>query len=527
VNSFKLALSSDIPIKSVVVKKASLGYKKVAAGDEWTGVLGVQLPAGPEVDGNVKVLNGSLAEVGVNVNNINKPIGEIVFLQSLGLDVTLVPNISAKGSIGLSAGPKLFGQTAATLDGSLQANIGSPFVLKASGTLTVAKQTIASASATATIPGGFSFSGDITRDFVIVKVSGHVGGSISAQTFSAEGGVSVTTPIASGTGDAYVNPVGIAGCGTVKVLWASLTIGGAYLWNNTTRVLQGSCGFSQLKGLLAARDAALGGAQQTISIPHGERQLNVIVRGSGQPPTVLLVDGTERALIKPNTEGELGHSPYLALADPSTGTTYIAIAAPTAGTLAVGPAPGAPALVSIGSSTPLPSPNVSVSLRRIGPARFRMAWHAASIPGQTLVFLDADARGRTQILRTRAARGSAVFTASEPGVALRHTLRVLVEQDGLVRQAVDVARFRIASVRLTKPRVTVSIKHGTAFVSWSAVRGATGYDVRIATADGRRLLFRTAPRTRSLTIPGGRGAVAQVGALGPEAQPGPFAIANG
>ena len=39
------------------------------------------------LDGNVTVLNGTLSEVGINVSGINKPLGDVVFLQSLGLDV--------------------------------------------------------------------------------------------------------------------------------------------------------------------------------------------------------------------------------------------------------------------------------------------------------------------------------------------------------------------------------------------------------------------------------------------------------
>jgi hypothetical protein len=68
----------------------------------------VDLPSGPEVAGSLTLLNGSVSQVGVNVSKINKPIGEIVYLQSLGLDVELKPSLKATGSVG----PKVLGARA-------------------------------------------------------------------------------------------------------------------------------------------------------------------------------------------------------------------------------------------------------------------------------------------------------------------------------------------------------------------------------------------------------------------------------
>ena len=81
---------------------------------------------------------------------------------------------------------------------------------------------------------------------------------------------------------------------------------------------------------IGASAAVAGGIQRTLPGRPGTRQLNLIVRGQGQPPSVLLIHGSERKLISPDSEGSFSGGVYLAVADPVTNTTYVAIGHPVA-----------------------------------------------------------------------------------------------------------------------------------------------------------------------------------------------------
>src|SRR5205807_5389 len=119
----------ELPIKALLIKDASLTYDRTAEGDRWQGAVKLELPKGlPTLDGQVAITDGRLSEFGILASEINRPIGEVVYLQKIGLDVKLIPNIDAIGSLGLSAGPKIpeVDAPAIGLDTSLEANFADP-----------------------------------------------------------------------------------------------------------------------------------------------------------------------------------------------------------------------------------------------------------------------------------------------------------------------------------------------------------------------------------------------------------------
>jgi len=525
VNSFDLALSSDVPLNGIVVKQASLSYRSTSAGDVWTGAVDVDLPAGmPELSGTLTVTNGQVSQVGITANKIDKPVGEIVFLQSLGLSVTLHPHFSATGSVGLTAGPEVDGVAAVGVDASLTADFGNPFKLIASGTVSVVDQKIASASLTFTVPSSLSLDGDVSRDLLGVTVDGHIGGAITPNSFEAEGGVSLKGDGLSATGDALVNNVGIAACGSEDVLWGTVNIGGAHRWHGGDSLLQGSCGFTQLKNTLGARDAADAGVQQVITVPPDQRQVNVIVKGDGAPPSVLLVNGSTRKVIAPGTQGSFGRAVYLAMGIPDENETAIAVGEPPSGALGVGPASGEPQLASIGSTTLLPAPKVRTAIKSLGSNRYRLSWTGKALDGQRLVFVDVDRHGQSQILATSRATGSTTFVGRDVGLTAFHQIRVLVEQQGLLRLDLPGNRFRATAVPVGTPRVTIGVQRSRATVRWAAVSGALGYRVFITTSDGRSLFFSYGPHRHSVTVPAASVVHARVQAIGPGWVNGHFGV---
>ncbi len=534
-SSFKLELASDLPIESLVVHKASLAYERGSAGEEWKGAVLVELPdEGPDIAGSLTVRRGSISEVALHVSGINEPLGEVAYLQSLGLDVELAPKLSATGSIGLSAGPAIDGHMAVELEGSLKAQIGDPFVLEAEGSLSLIDDRLADAKVTATIPGGVSFEGDLRASLLVFHLEGKVSGEVTAKSFEAEGGVTIDAPGIKASGRGLVDNVGLAGCASAKIgvtvagefIGKTVTIGGAHRWSGENSLFDDSCGFGGLQSVLRAGSSALPGRAATVSVPPHTSQVNLMVRGAGAPPEVRLTEGKLSALVLPGSTGDFGQTAYLAIANPAQGETDIAIASPPTGTIELTAAPAQPALVGVTSSLPLPDPDVTVELRRLGPRRYRLAWSAHAVEGQTLSFEDTNRRGHMQLHTPASSHGALDFSALDNGVNGRQRLRIVVKQDGLVREVIVGPSFVPAPVRLTAPRVSVSLHGAAALVRWTGVPGANGYQVGIADSNGRHLFFAVGGRSRTLRVKGARSVLASVRGVGAGMELGPVGEAT-
>ena len=532
-NGLTLELASDLPVKGLVIKKASISY--LAAGDVWQGKVELELPlAVPTLQAELTIANGRISEVAVAASSINKPLGDDgVFLQSLGLKVVFQP-LAVTGSIGLSAGPEIDGFEAASLDGSLTARLGDPFVLEAQGDLYLIKRKLADGWIQASFPGGVKFRGEENLSFGPLGLEAGIAGMINAHEFEAQGHANLSATVdgvvLSAAGDALVNNVGLAGCATatinVVVAHPTVTIGGAYRWNGQFSVFNDSCGFGRLKTALAARAAAATNAPIPIAVPAGAKQINLIVHGASGPPDVVLTSGSQTVTVVPNTEGALAGGAYLALADTADGDTDIAIVGLPAGTLDAAAPEGQPPLAGVGSVLPLPSPDVRVQVRPAGGRHFTLTWSANSIPGQTLVFQDSNARGGTHVLSSSRSHGEIRFTALDNGEAGPQRLTVIVDQDGIPREVLAGALFHPPAVVLRAPRVNVRTAGHTASVTWTPVRQAAGYEIVIETSDGRHLFFKTGASERSIRIAAAKQMSARVRAVGAGAEVGPFGSAN-
>ncbi len=519
-NGWELALDSDIPLGSLVVKQASLKY--AASGDTWTGTVDVNVPELSELEGTLTISNGKLSEISIKLPHLNKPLGEIVFLQELGIDVTLHPQVSIAGTVGLTAGPEVFDHSAASLNGSLSLTFGDPFVLSASGNLSVVDVPIGGAWLKVMIPGGVGFGGWFDRSVAGVGVEGQISGNIEAKRFELKGSITASAGPLSASGYGVVNQVGLAACAVAHTFFGNAQVGGAYRWDGSSAWLQDACGFSGLESLLSASDAAAGPIEKEISVPAGMHQINVITRGSGAPPEVLLIHGASRAVVLPDSTGKFAGGGYVAIGDTVHDETDIAIVKPPRGELKISSASGTPDLAFIGTTTLLPDPIVKTSLSSLGSGRYRLTWSAKNLAGQSLLFVDRDANDQAQILSTGRTRGSIRFTAQDPGLAAQHRVVALILQQGLVREEIPGPSFRTHSLRLSRPRVVQDSAHGTTIVKWSAVRGAASYRVYVTTSDGSSLFFERGTRTRSVTVPSANPVRAKVQAVSAYWLGGPF-----
>jgi 5-hydroxyisourate hydrolase-like protein (transthyretin family) len=519
-NGWKLALNSDIPLGSLVVKQASLKY--ATSGNTWTGAVDVNVPELSELAGTLTISNGKLSEISIKLPHLNKPLGEIVFLQELGVDVTLHPQVSITGTVGLTAGPEVFHHSAASLDGSLSLTFGDPFVLSANGNLSVVSVPIGGAWLKVTIPGGVGFGGWFDRSIAGVGVKGQISGNVEAHRFELKGSITASAGPLSASGYGVVNQVGLAACAVAHTFFGNAQIGGAYRWDGSSAWLQDACGFSGLESLLSASAAAAGPIQKEISVPAGMRQINVITRGSNAPPEVLLIHGASRAVVMPDSTGAFAGGGYVAIGDTVHDETDIALVKPPRGELKVGVAPGTPGLAFIGTTTLLPDPIVKTSLSSLGSGRYRLMWNAKNLAGQSLLFVDRDANDQAQIVSTKRTHGSIRFTAQAPGLAALHRVVALILQRGLIREEVSGPSFRTHSLHLPRPQVTQRSSHGTTTVRWSAVRGTANYRVFLIGPDGPSLFFERDAHTRFVTVPTAGPVRAKVQAVSADWVAGPF-----
>jgi hypothetical protein len=133
----------------------------------------------------------------------------------------------------------------------------------------------------------------------------------------------------------------------------------------------------------------------------------------------------------------------------------------------------------------------------------------------------------------------------------RRRIVALVEQNGLPRKRITVARFkapawakpgapRAVKVRVPAPgkaragktaspeAVATAAKPRTTTITWRPATGAARYGVRVSLADGRRLFFLRDADDRVVRIPDARGVVAvRVVGLRVDNVAGPAAITSG
>ena len=500
----RLALG-EAPIKALVLKDASLEYHRTSAGDQWTGAATVELPGDlPTLDGKVQIINGRLSEIGLEATGINKPIGAIVFLQKLGVDIHLLPHFAATGSIGLSGGPKLpfANASAISLDASLSADFGQPVVLEVKGNVRLAdKVDLAQADATWTVPSKFTLSGSVNFSAGPAGVSASLSGGVTQDGFGVLGNGQVSVPEST----RRASPTSPSR-GSLRARASRQGQPASTVALDTAGEAASSCGRGlrhvelQVARPLRARGAAA--IPVTFSVPRGQRQTLFGARGvsdyprfSLRSPTGQVIDATR------GVQGAIDRGGYRWVTDPTLHATYVFVARPTAGTWTLLPAADSPTIASAGSVLSAPTASVRATVRDQN-GRKVLSWRAPPVVGQTLRFVELGSGVRRTILTTRAARGSARFSAADDGRGETRRILVLVSQDGLPRAQLQGPQFRVP--RPPSPGrshgLRVRLHRGSATVTWGPARRTADYQVFVRLSDGRRLFFSRGPRARRVII---------------------------
>ncbi len=498
----------NLPFKQLVIKNASLTYQSVSGGDQWTGDVKVQLPDNlPAIDATLSILNGQLADVGATASGINKPIGEIVFLQSLGLDLGFSPHFTATGSIGLTGGPKLpvVNAAAVGLNATLEADFGWPVVLTATGDITVAGDVqLAQAHAVWTIPNKLSLDG--TAGFSLAGASVNFTGSglVNQKGFGFYGNGALSLP---GHSDVkafgYLSEKGVTSCGIFSAGPLNVLLGFGYRWGDDLPSLWfDSCGALAFKTAAGSSVAHGAGGGTTFDVPRGQRQTLVSATGLGAYPAFSLRSPSGAVISSAGpTDGPIDHGGYLWLQDPDRQATDVVLARPTPGIWTLVPAPGSAPVTSTGVALSAPKLAVVTRVRRRG-RHEQLTWRAPNVPGETLAFSEVGARTSAAIANTSKARGSVTFAPSSDGTTSLRRIRVVVEINGLPQAILKGAKFRPPSRGRpgTPRRISLVHRGGRVVVTWSRAAGASDYLVIVHDTNGRRDFFQQAANRRRVTV---------------------------
>lgn len=502
------------------IQGGSLAYSRTSDGhDKWGAMVTVKLPPGfPTMMGNLEILDGNLSDIGVSANEINRDFFGIVFLQSLGLDVKLVPHLAVTGSIGLSAGPKLpvLNVKALSLSASLAADFGQPVVLTAKGTLKVAdKVDLANATARWAVPNQFSATGHIEGNvgpsWLGVHASADASVAVASDGFAVKGQGSVSVGPTNGQGLVYVSEKGIvalayaSGPTVLGVTIAPVCAGVGYHWGGNVDWYAddgcaGAMGFSS-SGHFASKDARQASSSYKIKVPPGETQVELGATAVHEYPEFTLRSPSGQLISGvAGTIGTLGRGTYLFVADPARDGTYVLISRPEPGTWTLTPTAASVELTDVARATSPPPVHVTTRVRRRG-ALWLLTWHASALSGAKLRFSDVGPFGEKTIITTSRSAGSVTFASFNDGVGGRHHIEILVARNGLPQAAIVGSSFTIRPSRPPKPR-GLRLRHegSTAVLTWARAPGAYQYAILINTSDGQRKFYDQPANQRRVTL---------------------------
>jgi streptogramin lyase len=491
--------------KGLKIEKAELTYEHSSIGDVWAGAVSVALPEPlPGVEGKLAITNGRLSEIGVTVSSINKPIGEVVYLQKLGLDVDWVPSVAVTGTLGLSAGPILDGLEAplAELEATLAVEFAQPTVITATGNVTlIGKVPLANAEAKWTLPDRFEFHGEASLEEgpASIRVAGY--GLVSDEGFAFKGEGEISVPSVSGAGLAYMSEKGVTGCAEVSTGPLTVYGGFGYHWGGELELWADNC--EMLKFKTSAHLSSVTSGTVSFTVPAGQSETLIGARGVGGYPAYTLTSPHGQVISRTGAEqGAVGAGGYRWVTDPTKDGTYVLLGKPEPGTWTLTPLAGSPPIDWTASALSAPAAKVKTKIVRRG-HRDLLKWSASSVPGQTLRFEEVGRRTADVILKTSKAQGQIVFTPANTGSGEARHLQIEVSMNGLPRKILSGASFVVpAPPRPLAPRhVSLTRRGRGVLISWTQPTRARTLQVLVISSDGRRERYRVNAKHHSMSFP--------------------------
>ena len=180
---------------------------------EGQGTLVLPSPLSPTVTARLGFgVGDGYFHAGGEVAGLNRPLAYGVFLQRIRFDITINP-VRLSGGIGVSAGPRLFGTEAVSVDGDFTYEESNPDRYTINGSARIVDIPLASGSVAYQTDGRFDMIGQATFNKFGVGFDGSLQGWVDGgNAFNFQGNGSVRAGIFKNGGDAVVSSSGAAAC---------------------------------------------------------------------------------------------------------------------------------------------------------------------------------------------------------------------------------------------------------------------------------------------------------------------------
>jgi hypothetical protein len=209
--------------------------------------------------------------------------------------------------------------------------------------------------------------------------------------------------------------------------------------------------------------------------------------------------------------------------------TVVLVGKPRAGTWTVQPAADSVPIARLQRAGALAPARVRGQVGGTGASRV-LRYDIPHVPGQVVDLIEEGVQGGQRLRTVRSGgKGTVRFTTAE-AQGTHRAIVAQVQQDGLPRARLVVARFVAPSPQVGRPgRVGVRRAGRRAVITWGTALGAQTYEIVVTGTDGRRVLLAAPRGTRSVSVPApGRGErlIATVRGLSPTGRRGPARTAT-
>ena len=455
---------------------------------EGQGTLVLPSPASPTVTAAFGFgVGDGYFHAGGDVANINRPLAEGVFLQRIQFDVTINP-VRLSGGIGVSAGPRLFGLEAVSVDGSFTYENSNPDRYAISGSARVVDIPIVAGSVSYQTDGRFDMSGTANFSKAGIGFDGALAGWVDGgRAFNFQGNGRVHAGHFGNGGDAVVSSSGAAACRH----GFGPDVGFGYGWNTAfPHIFASSCNVGDWVVGNTTRQAGPP-TFGSFAIAGGQPTAVFSVVGSLAPPKAILTgpNGEPVAVTPDDPLGGIDDGKVLLFQNPDDKTTYIAVKDPAGGLYRMSLKPGSAPATVFRSAQSLPAPRVRARVDGQGRRR-ALRWSFTRVRGRSVVFYEQGRDTRRLLTTTTHDRGRISFAVPD-GRRGRREIVALVRQDRLPQSAGVVAHYDAPRPRRPgRPgAVRISARRGVLTVRWGRATGAASYEVHVTLSDGRSLLF--------------------------------------
>ncbi|MDA0179322.1 PKD domain-containing protein [Solirubrobacter phytolaccae] len=401
------------------------------------------------------------------------------------------PTFALCGEVALTAGPSVLGKAAARLTAGLgwATYADRPWVLRAFGELELVEIPVAEARLSVHGDGYITAMGKFDWGIDgIVSLSGGINLEMLKTKFNASGRVDAcidAVDLCAGA-RAIVSSKGIAACLKIDLWLTDWTPGIGYEWGKAfpTPYFSG-CDIGDYKVAISRPKAAAAqftGAARTVDLKAGLPGTSLVIKGEGAPPKVVLT-GPDGRTLQPPSDGKpsvVGQG-YLLLEDTRTNTTQVLIEKPAAGRWAITPQLGSSTITEVLTADGLDKPDIRVKVARPGV----LTYTAPKVAGQTITLVERGGTAGGELGKLTSDRGTLRWTPAQ-GAAEKRRIVALVEQDGVLREELDVASYR--APKAARPAPVKGLKVTKRGATWKRVQHAAAYTVTVKLRGGKTVV---------------------------------------